>query len=113
MFFFFFSSRRRHTRFYRDWSSDVCSSDLEGPVLAPEVADPEAVPVRVELGVLLRDGVRGKGELEPGLPAHPEREGVDGHPPELPASLHEALQEPAKIGTPRGRRWVGHDPTQR
>src|SRR5690606_39905718 len=29
---FFFSSKRRHTRFSRDWSSDVCSSDLpEGP----------------------------------------------------------------------------------
>src|SRR5215813_11353788 len=28
MFFFFFSSRRRHTRCGRDWSSDVCSSDL-------------------------------------------------------------------------------------
>src|SRR5690606_40600221 len=28
-FFFFFSSRRRHTRFSRDWSSDVCSSDLK------------------------------------------------------------------------------------
>src|SRR5437867_5867872 len=29
VFFFFFSSRRRHTRSYGDWSSDVCSSDLE------------------------------------------------------------------------------------
>src|SRR3712207_8365149 len=28
MLFFFFSSRRRHTRYWRDWSSDVCSSDL-------------------------------------------------------------------------------------
>src|SRR3989337_4230052 len=28
MSIFFFSSRRRHTRCYRDWSSDVCSSDL-------------------------------------------------------------------------------------
>src|SRR5690606_40274362 len=28
LFTFFFSSRRRHTRFSRDWSSDVCSSDL-------------------------------------------------------------------------------------
>src|SRR3989449_10292660 len=28
-FFFFFSSRRRHTRCSRDWSSDVCSSDLK------------------------------------------------------------------------------------
>src|SRR5256885_3779613 len=27
-FFFFFSSRRRHTRLQGDWSSDVCSSDL-------------------------------------------------------------------------------------
>src|SRR5215510_9934577 len=27
-YFFFFSSRRRHTRWPRDWSSDVCSSDL-------------------------------------------------------------------------------------
>src|SRR5207253_7099382 len=28
VFIFFFSSRRRHTRWPRDWSSDVCSSDL-------------------------------------------------------------------------------------
>src|SRR3712207_5998721 len=30
---FFFSSRRRHTRYWRDWSSDVCSSDLAGVVI--------------------------------------------------------------------------------
>src|SRR3989442_2993488 len=30
---FFFSSRRRHTRCGRDWSSDVCSSDLESSVV--------------------------------------------------------------------------------
>src|SRR3712207_7699803 len=29
LFCFFFSSRRRHTRYWRDWSSDVCSSDLD------------------------------------------------------------------------------------
>src|SRR5206468_7427651 len=46
----FFSSRRRHTRSDRDWSSDVCSSDLNGvPATDPEfwgltlrVADPAA-----------------------------------------------------------------------
>src|SRR5215203_1359951 len=40
MFFFFFSSRRRHTRYWRDWSSDVCSSDLEREMegLRPDVA---------------------------------------------------------------------------
>src|SRR5436309_16131253 len=38
---FFFSSRRRHTRFSRDWSSDVCSSDLreEAAVREPDGAD--------------------------------------------------------------------------
>src|SRR6266704_4498559 len=37
MFFFFFSSRRRHTSSKRDWSSDVCSSDLAGlKAFAPE-----------------------------------------------------------------------------
>src|SRR6516225_3281486 len=34
MFFFFFSSRRRHTRLTCDWSSDVCSSDLEAAIRA-------------------------------------------------------------------------------
>src|SRR2546422_9037157 len=33
MFFFFFSSRRRHTRCSRDWSSDVCSSDLVAVII--------------------------------------------------------------------------------
>src|SRR2546429_2254977 len=33
---FFFSSRRRHTRCSRDWSSDVCSSDLSAPAVARE-----------------------------------------------------------------------------
>src|SRR3712207_6541345 len=33
MSLFFFSSRRRHTRYWRDWSSDVCSSDLHGAIL--------------------------------------------------------------------------------
>src|SRR3712207_2050795 len=35
MMFFFFSSRRRHTRYWRDWSSDVCSSDLKLPQVHP------------------------------------------------------------------------------
>src|SRR5690606_40384199 len=42
-FFFFFSSRRRHTRFSRDWSSDVCSSDL--PVQNPEHSLQQVVSV--------------------------------------------------------------------
>src|SRR5690606_40641079 len=34
----FFSSRRRHTRFSRDWSSDVCSSDLTGGTNADQTS---------------------------------------------------------------------------
>src|SRR2546427_3945419 len=45
MFCFFFSSRRRHTRFDCDWSSDVCSSDLErdGDLAAATSAARQAV----------------------------------------------------------------------
>src|SRR2546422_2623085 len=50
--FFFFSSRRRHTRCSRDWSSDVCSSDLymgidfptQGELLASKV-DGQDTPI--------------------------------------------------------------------
>src|SRR5204863_7047644 len=49
--FFFFSSRRRHTRSLRDWSSDVCSSDLYARDLAPDAE-------RNELG---RRGLREPG----------------------------------------------------
>src|SRR3712207_7296346 len=40
--FFFFSSRRRHTRYWRDWSSDVCSSDLRDPKLLEKMAERQA-----------------------------------------------------------------------
>src|SRR5207249_8544612 len=42
---FFFSSRRRHTRSKRDWSSDVCSSDL---AIASRISTAQLEPVRVE-----------------------------------------------------------------
>src|SRR5438105_5312541 len=42
VFFFFFSSRRRHTRSTRDWSSDVCSSDLQNvSARGRHLGDPE------------------------------------------------------------------------
>src|SRR5437868_431394 len=62
-FFFFFSSRRRHTRSKRDWSSDVCSSDLTfckaagmaeaaGPVL-PGTAGAPSVPAASKSAAIL------------------------------------------------------------
>src|SRR5690606_35149597 len=60
---FFFSSRRRHTRFSRDWSSDVCSSDLEGPTPTLNMSKTERnigfLSGRAALG---RIGVGGSGE---------------------------------------------------
>src|SRR5690606_40750208 len=52
---FFFSSRRRHTRFSRDWSSDVCSSDLGLDRFAQGQFD-QPIPVRVhdEIGEVAR-----------------------------------------------------------
>src|SRR5207253_5591418 len=47
----FFSSRRRHTRWPRDWSSDVCSSDLNGCVVDPMV-------LVEELQAIERRGIR-------------------------------------------------------
>src|SRR5690606_39300217 len=61
---FFFSSRRRHTSFSRDWSSDVCSSDLPQRVVV--VADRDAVPCRDRRGRV--EARRGLGDLVGGLP---------------------------------------------
>src|SRR5690606_40779196 len=51
---FFFSSRRRHTRFSRDWSSDVCSSDLHGDHQLRQVVQQrdQLVPVQTSLDSL-------------------------------------------------------------
>src|SRR5207253_3276532 len=46
----FFSSRRRHTRWPRDWSSDVCSSDL-----GKKLKDAEDAPEEVEEPVATED----------------------------------------------------------
>src|SRR5690606_40028124 len=42
-YLFFFSSRRRHTRFSRDWSSDVCSYDLDDAIHDLPATEREAV----------------------------------------------------------------------
>src|SRR3712207_8122675 len=61
---FLFSSRRRHTRYWRDWSSDVCSSDLQlmrvyGQALA-QIADAEVRLFHIYVHEpLIREGVPG------------------------------------------------------
>src|SRR6266536_4250123 len=55
--FFFFSSRRRHTRSTRDWSSDVCSSDL-GQCVAEDRSSVRRMPLRSNLYLSLPQGDR-------------------------------------------------------
>src|SRR5437660_11395250 len=52
--FFFFSSRRRHTRWPRDWSSDVCSSDLVAPAPGAALGAADSAPDRPMGGCLRR-----------------------------------------------------------
>src|SRR3712207_8147999 len=79
MEFFFFSSRRRHTRYWRDWSSDVCSSDLDAlavradrrvrrEVAAFEVNQYRLLP-DLFVGELDRRALRHVGLLSDGRPA--------------------------------------------
>src|SRR5256884_7776643 len=63
-FFFFFSSRRRHTRCSRDWSSDVCSSDL-AMVALEEAGLPPDHPALVKAAEwLLSKQVLGPGDWQ-------------------------------------------------
>src|SRR6266536_6646463 len=84
--FFFFSSRRRHTRSTRDWSSDVCSSDLRPPADVDAEDDDTLDEPLVELCREL--------EVEPLAPEPLE---VDAEPePRGPPELAESL-EPAEL----------------
>src|SRR5215217_6810826 len=66
-FVFFFSSRRRHTRYWRDWSSDVCSSDLRR---ALEKADSSNCRLRLPVDVVIGDRFDASAE-------HRELDGVN------------------------------------
>src|SRR3712207_9051122 len=73
---FFFSSKRRHTRYWRDWSSDVCSSDLDDraavDALAPQIGGAEGY---LALDERLRPGVERGADAELARVARAEQEG--------------------------------------
>src|SRR6266511_574191 len=99
--FFFVSSRRRHTRFSRDWSSDVCSSDLT----RLRVGDDPGAHTQVRAPV--RDRERADGDVEIARvalgvdPAHRPAVDVPRHRLEILDDLHDA-----RLGRTRHRgRW--------
>src|SRR5690606_40998608 len=62
---FFFSSRRRHTRFSRDWSSDVCSSDLaDAPQDFEHALAALATGGALAAGFVLREGEEVLGDVD-------------------------------------------------
>src|SRR6266850_1018211 len=65
MFFFFFSSRRRHTRLQGDWSSDVCSSDLD---VMRETLDARRTLLEEQVLPKLDEPIRYSQELRSDLP---------------------------------------------
>src|SRR5690606_21214690 len=64
---FFFSSRRRHTRFSRDWSSDVCSSDLKVRKVLKIAKEPVSLetPIGDEEDSSLGDFIEDKNAILP------------------------------------------------
>src|SRR5690606_40326156 len=97
-FFFFFSSRRRHTRFSRDWSSDVCSSDLPAPPVGGTGRSIASV------GIL-----PGKDAADPyGTPcrAGPGRPGGRAWPRGLAGDVRSLRSEERRVGKECGCRWA-------
>src|SRR5699024_11743759 len=85
--FFFFASRRRHTRSKRDWSSDVCSSDLQpgkgglrhfqdGPIRLGDEARPSAGRREPAVAVQARRALAGSGREGPLLRAERVEQGI-------------------------------------
>src|SRR2546422_2236162 len=80
---FFFSSRRRHTRCSRDWSSDVCSSDLDNFAWLADrarqfdlVISSDGLPLELE-GYLLEGGrVLAAGAAQPQIEIGKDRKSV-------------------------------------
>src|SRR5690349_23627919 len=91
---FFFSSRRRHTRSLRDWSSDVCSSDLRIDI--PRARD-----------IAVRDALLARGAEERGLAGSPEvRLSVDGELGRRVLRRILARSEERRVGKECRSRWA-------
>src|SRR5205809_5870323 len=97
IFFFFFSSRRRHTRCSRDWSSDVCSSDLVALSSRPP---PSAGAVGMKAPPAARGILGERGRQQSAF----ERLGLGAHGPP-----HDERSEERRVGKER-RAQVAREP---
>src|SRR6266508_2170160 len=101
MLFFFFSSRRRHTSWPRDWSSDVCSSDLPGRLRpwersGPPVSSPGERGQQRGAGEAAPEGQRERRQRRD--PDQDRREGDGGDPDRHPGG-HGRLRDSGWAGS--------------
>src|SRR5207249_6358402 len=97
----FFSSRRRHTRSKRDWSSDVCSSDLEVPA-----GKSDRLAVTLDITGAPREGLTLKGYAakESLRVSGIEAAGPDGAPLAVESDLETVRSEERRVGKECRRR---------
>src|SRR5690348_620019 len=99
--FFFFSSRRRHTRWTGDWSSDVCSSDLESGVITIDVVDhnpKRAAAMALEYVNQLNWVVNNLSTSS----AHRERDFLDSRLTQVKTDLESAEQQFSQFASKKG-----------
>src|SRR5436305_11094187 len=103
MLMFFFSSRRRHTRCGRDWSSDVCSSDLAKRYF---FAGHDTVRAIDRKPAVSRGNVRRAGAADPPTGSYAaaasESRNTWGFPGRLPESTGKETGEPLRVGARNG-----------
>src|SRR3712207_8162104 len=95
--FGFFSSRRRHTRYWRDWSSDVCSSDLHNVSIYEDDS--------AEKDYFLGAEVAAGGQTTYNIPAMPKGEyffRCDLHPTSMVGTVR---SEERRVGKECRSRW--------
>src|SRR5690606_41162497 len=99
------SSRRRHTRFSRDWSSDVCSSDLSISAFRYQPASMR-LPIGHELYGLLRMLGRFAIARQAGKGLHSDQ--IQGMEPMLTDALVQQMlrSEERRVGKEGGGRWA-------
>src|SRR5699024_11952421 len=96
-FLFFFSSRRRHTRSKRDWSSDVCSSDLTEENTRSE-----------DLGVIYGSGIGGLTTIQEQIIKMHEKGPQRVSPMFVPTAIANMRSEERRVGKEcKSRRWRG------
>src|SRR6266513_3380648 len=95
MIFFFFSSRRRHTRSKRDWSSDVCSSDLDRQIVVDR-------PDRIGRRKILEVHAKGK-PIAPEIDLDTLAAGTPGF---TGADLANLVNEAALLAARRGKKTI-------